>query len=76
MYKLKPVISSLIISLITFGSANAGEDAETRLLETNKCVECDLNNAELEGAQLRRADFSGAYLYLSLIHISEPTRPY
>ena len=46
MYKLKPVISSLIISLITFGSANAEEDAETRLLETNKCVESDLNNAE------------------------------
>ena len=63
MYKLKLVISSLVISLITFGSVNAEEDAETRLLETNKCVECDLNNAELEGAQLRRADFSGAYLY-------------
>ncbi len=63
MYKLKLVISSLVISLITVGSINAEEDAETRLLETNKCVECDLNNAELEGAQLRRADFSGAYLY-------------
>ena len=63
MHELKPVISTIVISLIFFGSVTAEEGAETRLLETNKCVECDLNNAELEGAKLRRADFSGAYLY-------------
>ena len=63
MYELKTVISAIVISLIVFGSVTAEEGAETRLLETNKCVECDLNNAELEGAKLRRADFSGAYLY-------------
>ena len=63
MCKLKPVISALVFSLIATGSVTAEEGAETRLLETNKCVECDLNNAELEGAKLRRADFSGAYLY-------------
>ena len=84
MYELKPAISAIFISLFVLGSVTAEESAETRLLETNKCVECDLNNAELEGAELRRADFSGAYLYranleyadlrganftLSLIHI-------
>ena len=63
MNRLKSVSSALAISLLAFGSVTAEEDAETRLLETNECVKCDLNNAELEGAKLRRADFSGAYLY-------------
>jgi hypothetical protein len=53
MYELKPVICAIVISLIFFGSVTAEEGAERRLLETNKCVECDLNNAELEGEKLR-----------------------
>lgn len=53
MNRLKSISSALAISLLAFGSVTAEEDAETRLLETNECVKCDLNNAELEGAKLR-----------------------
>ena len=63
MYELKPAIGIIVISLITFGSVTAEEGAGTRLLETNKCLECDLTNAELEGAKLRNVDFGGIYLY-------------
>ena len=60
MFKLKWLTSALVVSLLAFSSVAAEEDPETRLLETNKCVECDLNNAYLEEAKLRRADLSGA----------------
>ena len=48
-----------------FGSAYvlAGDAEETQMLETKKCVACDLNNAWFESAALRKADFSGANLY-------------
>ena len=36
----------------------------------------DLKNLDLSGADLRKANMMGADLRLSLIHISEPTRPY
>ena len=42
MNRLQSVSSALAISLLAFGSVTAEEDAETRLLETNKCVGCDL----------------------------------
>ena len=45
-----------------FGSAYvlAGDAEETQMLETKKCVACDLNNAWLESAALRNSDFSVA----------------
>jgi uncharacterized protein YjbI with pentapeptide repeats len=63
MFKLKLLTSGLVISLLAVNSVAAEEDPETRLLETNKCVECDLKNAYLEEAKLRRADLTGANLY-------------
>ena len=62
----------LFISLffvVTASAANAGGDEEDQLLNTNACVKCDLSNAWLGEAELRKANFSGANLYLSLIHI-------
>jgi len=38
--------------------------------------ETNLSNTNLTGANLSDAHLEGARLYLSLIHISEPTRPY
>ena len=48
-----------------FGSAYvlAGDAEETQMLETKKCVACDLKNAWFESVALRKADFSGANLY-------------
>ena len=43
--------------------AHAGGDEEDQLLNTNACVNCDLSNAWLEEAKLRKADFSGSNLY-------------
>jgi hypothetical protein len=48
MFKLKWLTSALVVSLLAISSFAAEEDPETRLLENNKCVECDLNNAYLE----------------------------
>ena len=56
----------LFISLffvVTASSAHAGGDEEDQLLNTNACVDCDLSNAWLEEAKLRKADFSGSNLY-------------
>ena len=43
--------------------SHAGSDEEDQLLNTNACVNCDLSNAWLEEAKLRKADFSGSNLY-------------
>ena len=70
-----------------FTGANlAGADLRNADLFHATFDDGDLSDANLAGAYLfganlintraPRADFSGAYLKLSLIHISEPTRPY
>ena len=38
------------------------KDHLNTLLETNECVECDLNNANLSGVNLSGANLSGADL--------------
>ena len=48
---------------VTASSAHAGGDEEDQLLNTNACVNCDLSNARLEEAKLRKADLSGSNLY-------------
>ena len=58
------MFSFLVIVLALFGtSVFAGGDEEEQLLNTNSCVNCDLSNAWLEEANLRKADLSGAKLY-------------
>ena len=58
------IFSFLVIALVLSGtSIYAGGDEEDQLLNTNSCVNCDLNNAWLEKANLRKADLSGANLY-------------
>ena len=53
-----------IFILVLMGTwVYAGGDEEEQLLKTNSCVNCDLSNAWLEKADLRKADFSGAKLY-------------
>ena len=61
---MKKMLSVLITVLVVLGtSIYAGGDKEDQLLNTNSCVNCDLNNAWLEKANLRKADLSGANLY-------------
>jgi len=61
---MKKIFSFLVIALVLSGtSIYAGGDEEEQLLNTNSCVNCDLSNARLEEADLRKADFSGAKLY-------------
>ncbi len=60
----KKIFSFLVIALVLSGtSIYAGGNEEDQLLNTNWCVNCDLNNAWLENANLRKADLSGANLY-------------
>ena len=51
----------LVIALVLLGtSIYVGGEEEEQHLNTNSCVNCDLSNAWLEEADLRKADFSGA----------------
>ena len=60
---MKKIFSFLVIALVLSGtSIYAGGNEEEQLLSTNSCVNCDLSNARLEEADLRKADFSGAKL--------------
>ena len=60
---MQKILSFSIIILVLIGtSIYAGGDEEEQLLNTNSCVNCDLSNAWLEEADLRKADFSGAKL--------------
>ena len=56
---MNKIFSFLVITLVLLGtSIYAGGDEEDQLLNTNSCVNCDLNNAWLEKAKLRDARFS------------------
>jgi len=63
----EPMMKHFITAMMCmfFGSAYvlAGDAEETQMLETKRCVACDLNNAWFESVALRKADFSGANLY-------------
>ena len=57
-------LTLITISFALLGtSIYAGGAEEEKLMNTNSCVGCDLSNAWLEKADLKKADFSGANLY-------------
>ena len=60
---MKYIIATMIFMLSGNVYVLAGDAEETQMIETKKCVACDLNNAWFENAALRKADFSGANLY-------------
>ena len=61
MHKL--ILFYSLFFVVIASLAHAGGDEEDQLLNTNACVNCDLSNAWLEEAKLRKADFSGSNLY-------------
>ena len=58
MHKIVTIFILVLMGTLVY----AGGDEEEQLLNTNSCVNCDLSNARLEEANLRKADFSGAKL--------------
>ena len=67
---MKCTLTALTVAATMFAnSASAADPADLqKLLDTNKCVECDLSyyadlsSADLSGANLEGANLSGAYL--------------
>ena len=56
---MQKILSFLILVLVLIGtSIYAGDDEEDLLLNTKSCVNCDLSNAWLEEADLRKADLT------------------
>ena len=61
---MNKIFSFLVLALVLSGTSTyAGGDEKDQLLNTNSCVNCDLNNAWSEKANLTKAELSGANLY-------------
>ena len=62
---MKLTLPILAIAATMFASSASAFDPGDlqKLLHTNKCVECDLSEANLWGATIRGANLSGANLY-------------
>ena len=53
---MKYTFAAMILIITCSAHVLAGDSEEAQMLETKKCVACDLNNAWFENAALRKAD--------------------
>ena len=64
MNKLRLTILAIAISIFASNASAFDPEDLQKLMDTNSCyVECDLTEADLQGAELENADLEGALMF-------------